>query len=104
MAYDPNDPFAAEEKFDESDAYEQADADLTDLNDEAFFDRYKSSKQSYKALVGAIKHLEEAREAIQELVDLNIDSELLENTELLITDYKSLLEQMHMASYWEQEK
>jgi hypothetical protein len=103
--YDPNDPFAKEpEKFDESASFEDAERDLVELSDESFIERYKSSKKSYKALVEAIRHLEPARAAIEELVELNIDSELLENTELLIADFKALLEQMHMASYWEQER
>ena len=103
--YDPNDPFAREpEKFDETETYQEAKRDLIELSDSEFHDRYKSSKQSYSALVEAIRYLDPARAALEELVDLNIDSEILENVELVIADFKSLLEQMHMASYWEQER
>ena len=103
--YDPNDPFAREpEKFDESESFEDAQKALTQLSEEEFYERYKASKKNYAVLVDAVRYMEPARAVIEELVDLNIDSEILENTELLIADFKSLLEQMHMASYWEQER
>jgi hypothetical protein len=54
-------------------------------------------------LVTAVKELQKASDALSEMGALAIDPEIGENTTLLIEDYTRLLDQMHMASYWERE-
>jgi hypothetical protein len=90
-------------KFQQSDSYQEAHSDLTDLTEEEFQYRYKATKAQYIALENAIKELQKANEALQEMSALNIDPEIAENTQMLIEDYARLLDQMHMASYWERE-
>jgi len=90
-------------KFQQSDSYQEAHADLTDLTEEEFQYRYKATKAQYIALENAIKELQKANEALQEMSAFNIDPEIAENTQMLIEDYARLLDQMHSASYWEKQ-
>lgn len=91
------------EKFQESESYQEAHADLTELSEEDFQYRYKATKAQYVALANAIKELQKANDALQEMGALNIDPEITENTQMLIEDYTRLLDQMHSANYWQNE-
>lgn len=104
--YNPNEPdiFSGETaNFQTSEAFQEAQADLTGQTEEEFQYHYKATKAQYSALVDAMRELQKANEALQAMVSLNIDPEISENTVMLIEDYARLLEQMHMASYWERE-
>jgi hypothetical protein len=106
--YDPNhepDIFGAEPENlrTSNDSFQEAQRDLEELPDDEFLYRYKATKQQYQTLLTAIHELEKANAALSELGALAIDPEIGDNTTMLIDDYSRLLEQMHMASYWERE-
>jgi hypothetical protein len=91
------------DRLQESDTFQEAQNDLVALDDSEFLYHYKATKQQYSTLVSAIKELQKASDALSDMGALAIDPEIGENTTLLIEDYTRLLEQMHMASYWERE-
>ena len=104
--YNANEPdiFGGEaERLQESDSFQEAKTDLTELSEEDFLYRYKATKKQYQTLADAIRILQTANDALSEMGALAIDPEIGENTTLLIDDYTRLLDQMHMASYWERE-
>jgi hypothetical protein len=82
---------------------ELSKADLLTLTDEEFETQYKATKRLYSALISALKILKETHEALQEPGPTEIDPEVVDSTLFLIQDYAELLEQLHMASYWERE-
>ena len=102
--YDPNEPdiFGGTELH-ESEPFQEAQSDMTELSDDEFLYRYKATKTQYQTILAAIKELHKANEALSQMGALAIDPEIGENTTLLIEDYTRLLDQMHMASYWERE-
>ena len=89
--------------FQTSDSFKEAQADLASMSEEEFQYHYKATKAQYTAIVDALRELQKANEALQEMGALSIDTEISENTVMLMEDYARLLEQMHMASYWERE-
>lgn len=103
--YNQNEPdIFGENSIQETDAFKEAQIDLVNLSEEEFLYRYKATKHHYKVLLSALCELKKAEDAIQEVgITLNIDPEILENTEMLIEDYARLLDQMHSANYWERE-
>jgi hypothetical protein len=103
--WNPNEPdiFSGEANFQTSDSFKEAQTDLTGMSEEEFQYHYKATKSQYNALANAMSELQKANEALQEMGALNIDPEISENTLMLMEDYARLLEQMHMASYWERE-
>ena len=104
MFSEDNDMFTSEsEKFQESDSFKEAQYDLANLSEEEFLDRYKATKLQYQTVLTAMRDLQKVNDVLSEMGALSVDSELGENTEMLIADYARLLEQMHMASYWERE-
>jgi hypothetical protein len=86
-----------------SDGFKEAQDDLESLSEEDFMLRYKAVKRHYKAILNAMRELQIANEVLSEMGALAIDPEIGDNTQLLIEDYTRLLDQMHMASYWERE-
>jgi hypothetical protein len=82
---------------------EAAKVDLDTLSEDEFQTRYKSSKSLYRALIIGIEVLKEVQQALTEPTPLEIDSEIIDATYMLMEDFGNLMEQMHMASYWERE-
>lgn len=81
-----------------------AKADLKSLTDDQFEDRYKVTKRLYVALIRSFPVLTELREALSEPNPMEIDSDLEDGIRFTIVDLAELVEQMRMASYWEQEQ
>ncbi len=104
--YNQNEPdiFGGETaNFQTSDSFKEAQADIAGMTEDEFQYHYKATKSQYTALATAMRELQKANEALQEMGALNIDPEISENTLMLMEDYCRLLDQMHIASYWERE-
>src|ERR1700733_6576747 len=81
----------------------QAKKDLLDLSEDDFHAKYKSTKKLFNSLIRSLEVLAETYEALQEPQPLEVDPEIADNVEYLMEDFTSLMEQMHMAAYWQGE-
>jgi len=79
----------------------QYETDLQTLTDDAFEAQYKATKRQYRLIQKALPLLSELAEALSESGPLEIDQEMVTNTECLIEDYYTLLQQMEMAAEWD---
>jgi hypothetical protein len=83
--------------------FEFAKLDLEKLTEEEFEGRYKATKRLYKALINSFPILHEVHQALQDPNPLEIDPDVTDAVRYLIDDLSVLMDQMHMASYWEKE-
>ena len=80
-----------------------AEADLANLSEDQFLNRYKATKRLYRTLVSGLTTLKDAYDQLQQPGPMEFDSEVIDSTMFLMQDFAGLLDQMYMASYWEQE-
>ena len=108
MSYSTDEPDIFSEDF-QRPASEHADVlrakeDVATLSDEEFQRRYKTTKKVYSALIKGIEALQEVAVVLREPGAMEYDFDIIDTTEYLIEEFGELMEQMHMASYWEQEE
>jgi len=78
--------------------------DLTQYTEDEFRLHYKSTKKQYSLLRQAISVLSELARNLAEPGPLDIDPEMVDNANYLVSDFADLLEQMHLAAEWERDK
>jgi hypothetical protein len=89
--------------FGNSETVSTVQADLT-LDEYDFEAKYKATKRQYVGIQAAIKALQEAATALQDESPLEIDADIEENIVFLVEDLMGVLDQMHTASEWAEEK
>lgn len=77
---------------------------LTSFTDVEFEAQYSASKKQYKAVLRTLEWLNEAVTVLQQPVHLDVSSDVIDNANAVLGDFNSLLERMHMASYWKAEE
>ena len=76
---------------------------LDSISDDDFERRYKVTKRMVRALAKTFPALRELHQALQEPTLMEIDYQIPDAVRFLNEDLSNLVEQMLMASYWDQE-
>ena len=76
---------------------------LKSLSDDEFASKYKSSKHRYQATTKSLEWLLILKDSLEHREDLDIDTDVVEDVEVVISDLNDLIERMHSASYWASE-
>lgn len=77
---------------------------LASFTDAEFEAQYSANKKQYKAVLRTLEWLTEAVTVLQSPVHLAMSSDVIDNANAVLSDFNSLLERMHMASYWKAEE